>query len=68
MQLAGLGTVALIHKYENIILCAEVSRQRCFQFFNIPLIVLGGSFAAALAELMNQGTEQPILMGVQPCQ
>ena len=68
VQLAGLGAVALIHKYENIILCAEVGGQRCFEFFNIPVIVLGGSFAAALAELMHQGAKQPILMGVQPCQ
>ena len=53
MQLAGLGAVALIHKYENIVLCAEVGRQRGLQFLNIPLIVLGGRFAAALAELMH---------------
>ena len=68
MQFAGLGAVALIHKYENIVLCTEVGGQRGLQLFNIPVIVLCCSFSAALAELMHQRTKQPILMGVQPGQ
>ena len=65
MQLTGLGTMALINKNENVILGAEVRRQRSLQFLYVPIIIFVAGFASALAELMNQGAEKPVLVGIQ---
>ena len=64
MEFAGLGAMALVDKYIDISLGTEILGQGCLQVLHILVIVLLRAIAAALAELMYQGADQPMFVGI----